>query len=65
MEMQTHSIKQNENNDSHGTYKLNIRHLKHIGPPGLGFLTSMLKTAINTNIIPPIWNLANIVPILT
>ena len=40
---------------------MNIRHLKHTGPPGL--LTSMLKTALNTNIIPHIWKLANIVPI--
>ena len=31
--------------------------------PGLGFLTIMLKTALNTNIIPHIWKLANIVPI--
>ena len=40
-------------------------HLKHIhvGPLGLAFLTSMLKTALNTNIIPHIWKLANIVPI--
>ena len=35
--------------------------IKHIGPPGLPFLTSMLKTALNTNIIPHIWNLADIV----
>ena len=34
--------------------KLNIRHLKHIHPLGLAFLTSMVKTALNTNIIPPI-----------
>ena len=27
------------------------------------FLTSMLKTALKTNIIPHIWKLANIVPI--
>ena len=57
------AIKQTKNNDSHGPDKLNIRHLKHIGPLGLAFLTSMLKTALNTNIIPHIWKLANIVPI--
>ena len=32
-----------------------------IGPLGLTFLTSMLKTALNTNIIPHIWKLAIIV----
>ena len=51
------------NPGSHGPDKLNIRHLKHMGPLGIAFLTSMLKTALNTNIIPHIWKLANIVPI--
>ena len=37
--------------------------LKHIGHLGLAFLTSKLKTALNTNIIPHIWKLANIIPI--
>ena len=57
------AIKQRKNNNSQGPDKLNIRHLKYIGPLGLAFLTSMLKTALNTNIIPHIWKLANIVPI--
>ena len=57
------AIKQSKNNNSQDPDKLNIRHLKHIGPLGLAFLTSMLKTALNTNIIPHIWKLANIVPI--
>ena len=42
---------------------LHTSDIKHIGPLGLAFLTSMLKTALNTNIIPHIWKLANIVPI--
>ena len=57
------AIKQSKNNNSQGPDKLSIRHLKHIGPLGLTFLTSMLKTALNTNVIPHIWKLANIVPI--
>ena len=57
------AIKLNKNNNTQGPEKLNIRHLKHIGPLGLAFLTSMLKTALNTNIIPHIWKFANIVPI--
>ena len=40
-----------------------MRHLKHIGPPGLAFLTSMYKTALNKNIIPHTSRLANIVPV--
>ena len=56
------AIKQSKNNNSQGPDKLNIRHLKHIGPLGLAFLTSMFKTALNKNIIPHTWKLANIVP---
>ena len=37
------AIKQSKNNNSQGPDKLNIRHLKHINPPGLTFLTSMFK----------------------
>ena len=52
-----------KNTNLHGPHKLNIKRLKHIhvGPLGLAFLTSMLKTVLNTNIIPHIWKLANIV----
>ena len=57
------AIKQCKNDNSQGPDKLNIRHLKHIGPPGLAFLTSMFKTALNKNIIPHTWKLADIVPI--
>ena len=57
------AIKQSKNNNSQGPDKLNIRHLKHIGPLGLAFLTSMFKTSLNKNIIPHTWKLANIVPI--
>ena len=56
-------IKQSKNSNSHGPEKLNITHLKHIGPLGLAFITSMFKTALNKNIIPHTWKLANIVPI--
>ena len=54
------AIKQSKNNNSQGPDKLNIRHLKHIGPLGLAFLTSMFNTALNKNIIPHTWKLANI-----
>ena len=56
------AIKQSKNNNSQGPDKLNIRHRKHIGPLGLAFLTSMFNTALNKNIIPHTWKLANIVP---
>ena len=40
------AIQQSKNNNSQGPDKLNIRHLKHIGPLGLAFFTSMLNTAL-------------------
>ena len=52
------AIKQSKNNNSQGPDKL-----KHIGPLGLAFLTSMFKSALNKNIIPHTWKLANIVSI--
>ena len=58
------AVKQSKNNNSQAPDKLNIRHLKHIGPLGLALLTSMFKTALNKNIIPHTWKLANIVSIL-
>ena len=57
-----HCLARNTHN-SQGPDKLNIRHLKHIGPLGLAILTNMFKTALNKNIIPHTWKLANIVPI--
>ena len=53
------AIKQSKNINSQGPDKLNIRHLKYIGPLGLAFLTSMLKTVLNTNITPHTWKLSN------
>ena len=55
------AIKQSKNNNSQGPNKLNIRHLKQIGPLGLALLMSMFKTALNKNIIPHTWKLVNIV----
>ena len=57
------TIKQSKNNISQGPDKLNIRQLKHMGTLGLAFLMSMFKNALNKNIIPHTWKLANIVPI--
>ena len=51
----TQSINMRRANTCDPTRKLNIRHLKHIGHFGLAFLTSMLKTVLNINIIPQIW----------
>ena len=57
------AIKQRKNSNSQGPDKLNIRHIKHICTLGLAFITSLFKTALNKNIIPHTWKLANIVSI--
>ena len=56
------ALKQSKNNNSQSLDKLNIRHLKHMDPLGLAILTSILKSAPISNIIPHIWKLANIFP---
>lgn len=51
------------NNNSIGPDKINIRHLKHLGPLAIQYLTSLLNLALNTNTTPQIWKLAKIIPI--
>ena len=57
------AIKQSKNNNYTGTDKVNIRHLKNIGPLGLAYLTNMYNISLNNNIIPHTWTLAKIIPI--
>ena len=52
-----------KNTNSTGPDGLNIRHLKHLGPKGLDYLTKILNLSFNKNIIPQIWKLAKIIPI--
>ena len=52
-----------QNTNSTGPDGLNIRHLKHLGPKGLDYLTKILNLSLNKNIIPQIWKLAKIIPI--
>src|SRR6188768_254182 len=62
--MQTfEAIKNTKNKNSVGPDNLNIRHLKHLGPIAIQYLTDTLNLALNTNTIPHIWKLAKIIPI--
>src|SRR6188508_230739 len=62
--MQTYeAIKNTKNKNSVGPDNLNIRHLKHLGPIAIQYLTDILNLALNTNTIPHIWKLAKIIPI--
>ena len=56
------AIKQSKNNNSLGPDKLNTRNLKH-SPSWTRISHEHVETALNTNIMPHIWKLANIVPI--
>ena len=57
------AIRNSKNNNSTGPDGISIRHLKHIGPLGLTYLTNTFNLALNTNTIPHMWKLANIIPI--
>ena len=58
------AIRNSKNNNSTGPDGISIRHLKHFGPLGLTYLTNTFNLALNTNTIPHMWKLANIIPIL-
>ena len=58
------AIRNSKNNNSTGPDGISIRHLKHIGPLGLTYLTNTFNLALNTNTIPHMWKLANIIPML-
>jgi RNA polymerase subunit RPABC4/transcription elongation factor Spt4 len=57
------AISKASNNNSTGPDNINIRHLKHLGPCALQYLTDTLNLALTLNIIPHIWKLAKIIPI--
>ena len=54
--------KRSKNDNSQGPDKLNIMPLEHICSLVLALFTSMLKTALNNNIIPRISKLSNMSP---
>ena len=57
------AISHSSNNNSTGPDNINIRHLKHLGPLAIRYLTDIFNLALNRNIIPQIWKLAKIIPI--
>jgi hypothetical protein len=59
-----HAIKNSKNNNSTGPDNINIKHLKHLGPIAIDYLTCIFNLSVNENIIPQIWKLSKIIPIL-
>jgi hypothetical protein len=57
------AIKATKNNNSTGPDDVSIRHLKHLGPTALKYMTRLFNMTLNSNIIPQIWKLAKIIPI--
>src|SRR6476619_7234326 len=45
------------------TDNVNIRHLKHLCPLAIKYLTEIFNLSLNQNIIPQIWKLAKTIPI--
>ena len=52
--------KTNRNNTT-GQDKLNVKHLRYLGPPGLAYISNMYNISLN-NIILHTWKLVNIIP---
>ena len=57
------AIRTSKNNNSTGPDNINIKHLKHLGPVAIAYLTQLYNIARNSNNIPHMWKLAKIVPI--
>jgi hypothetical protein len=57
------AIKNTRTTNSCGPDNINIRHLQHLGPNAITFLTHTYNIAINTNNIPQSWKTAHIIPI--
>ena len=49
------------NNNSTGPDGIDIRHLKHLGPLAIKYLTNMYNIALNTNTISHLWKRATII----
>jgi hypothetical protein len=58
------AIQLTKNNNSTGPDNVNIKHLKHLGPKALDYMTKIFKISLNNNIIPQKWKLAKIVPVI-
>jgi hypothetical protein len=59
----TDVIRQSSNSTAAGPDGLTSLLLKHLGPHGLSYLTSLYNLSINTANLPQIWKTANIIPI--
>ena len=58
------AIKQSSNSSALGPDNLNMLHLKHIGPNGIAYLTSLYNLSISQSSTPSIWKNSKIIPLL-
>ena len=57
------AIKSCSNSKAFGTDKLNIFHLKHLGPRAIEYITALFNLSVTTCQIPAIWKSSLIIPI--
>ena len=57
------AIRDSGNSTAMGPDGLNILHLKHLGPTGITYLTSLYNLSLNNADVPSIWKKAIIIPI--
>ena len=62
-ELVAKAIKGGGNSSAKGPDGLTIRHLKHLGPGGIQYLTHLFNHSLNSASIPDIWKQAHIIPI--
>lgn len=63
-EMVTDAIQKSGNSKARGPDDISYNFLKHIGPIALKALTDIFNWSVRCNVIPAIWKLASILPIL-
>ena len=58
------AIKKSKNSKAMGPDNLSPIMLKHIGPLGISYLTRLFNNILKQSIIPPLWKIGRIIPLL-
>ena len=58
------ALKNSKNSKALGPDNISPIMLKHIGTHGINYLTNLYNNVINESIIPPIWKVGRIIPLL-
>jgi hypothetical protein len=62
--MSEEAIRKSSCSTATGPDGLTTLHLKHLGPAGIGYLTDPFNLSVKDAVVPAIWKLALVLPIL-